>query len=453
MKIFYRILLLAYFAGVAFLAGAQDTTAVAPLPPPLKADSSQVTNSPLRVDSTGMTLDSAEQLFLKNNLLLLAQRYNIDAQKALIIQAKLWPNPNLSYARGPVFNIHDENSQVIDAGFFNYAENAGAISQLILLAGKRNKLIKIAEANAKLSEYQFYDLLRTLKYTLRTDFFNIYYLQQSAKVYNKEITALQQVVRAFESQQGKGYIAEKEVVRIKAQLYSLQSEYNDLINQINDTESELKQVLQVKNYYYILPQVDVQKAAALDPSNYNLTSLIDTAFKRRTDLQIARANTQISRLNYNYQKALAVPDLTVFLGYDRLGSYVQNFHSVGVSMDLPIFNRNQGNIKSTKAIIQVNQATQQSVEASVEEQIYRALQKAYDNHKLFKHIDPKFMADFDRLLNEVLINYQRRNIGLLDFLDFYDSYKQNTLQVNSIQFNRVSAFEDLNFYTGSPFYN
>lgn len=436
MKVFYKICLLLCLLEANAYAGAQN------LPP----------DNPVKADSTRLTLDSAEQLFLRNNFLLLAQRYNIDAQKALIIQAKLWPNPNLSYARGPIFGIHDEASNVVNAGFFNYAENAATVSQLILLAGKRNKQIKIAEANAKLAEYQFYDLLRTLKYTLRTDFFNIYYMQQSAKVYDKEISALQQVVKAFESQQGKGYIAEKEVVRIKAQLYSLQSEYNDLINQINDTQSELRQVLQVKKNY-IIPDVDLQKASSFDPAKYNLTSLVDTAFKSRTDLQIARTNTLISKLNYNYQKALAVPDLTASISYDRLGSYVQNFHSAGISMDLPIFNRNQGNIKSARAMIKVNQVTQQSVEATVEEQIYRALQKAYDNHKLFQHIDPKFVSDFDRLLNEVLINYQRRNIGLLDFLDFYDSYKQNTLQINSIQFNRVSAFEDLNFYTGNQFYN
>jgi cobalt-zinc-cadmium efflux system outer membrane protein len=89
----------------------------------------------------------------------------------------------------------------------------------------------------------------------------------------------------------------------------------------------------------------------------------------------------------------------------------------------------------------------------VEEQIGRALQKAYDQDKLSKKIDGSFVKDFERLKNEVLHNYQIRNIGLLDFLDFYDSYKQNTLQINSIQFNRVSAFEDLNFYTGANFFN
>ena len=409
-------------------------------------------NNQLFKDSVSLTLDSAENIFLRNNLLLLAQRYNVDAQKALIIQAKLLPNPNFSYARGPLIPIHDDQSNYPYSNFFNNAENAASISQLILLAGKRNKQIKIAEANAQLAEFQLFDLIRTLKYTLRSDFFNIYYLQQSAKVYDKEIQSLQRVVAAFNQQQGKGYIAEKEVVRIKAQLYSLQSEFNDLINQINDTESELRLVLQVKNIY-IIPVSTDNKIAALNPLQYPLTTLVDTAYKSRTDLQIAKTNTNISKLTYNYQKALATPDLTASIAYDKQGSYAQNFTSAGIAIDLPFFNRNQGNIKSAKSMIDYNLASQKSTEATVEEQIARALQKTFDNDRLYQNIDPKFTKDFDRLLNEVFLNYEKRNIGLLDFLDFYDSYKQNTLQINSIKYNRVQSFEDLNFYTGTNFFN
>ena len=409
-------------------------------------------NNQLFKDSVSLTLDSAENIFLRNNLLLLAQRYNVDAQKALIIQAKLLPNPNFSYARGPLIPIHDDQSNYPYSNFFNNAENAASISQLILLARKRNKQIKIAEANAQLAEFQLFDLIRTLKYTLRSDFFNIYYLQQSAKVYDKEIQSLQRVVAAFNQQQGKGYIAEKEVVRIKAQLYSLQSEFNDLINQINDTESELRLVLQVKNIY-IIPVSTDNKIAALNPLQYPLTTLVDTAYKSRTDLQIAKTNTNISKLTYNYQKALATPDLTASIAYDKQGSYAQNFTSAGIAIDLPFFNRNQGNIKSAKSMIDYNLASQKSTEATVEEQIARALQKTFDNDRLYQNIDPKFTKDFDRLLNEVFLNYEKRNIGLLDFLDFYDSYKQNTLQINSIKYNRVQSFEDLNFYTGTNFFN
>lgn len=46
-------------------------------------------------------------------------------------------------------------------------------------------------------------------------------------------------------------------------------------------------------------------------------------------------------MNYGYQKAMAVPDLTVIAGYDQQGSFTKNYNSIGIAMDLPFFNRNQ----------------------------------------------------------------------------------------------------------------
>ncbi|MFI5193530.1 MAG: TolC family protein [Chitinophagales bacterium] len=404
-------------------------------------------------DTATITLPQAEKMFLDSNLQLLAQKYNIDAQQALIIQARLWPNPNLSLNRGPVIPIYDAQSNYPHSNFFLNSENSAGISQLILLAGKRNKQIKLAKANAELAKYQFFDLLRTLKYTLRIDFFNIYYLQQSAKVYDAEIRALKQIVNAFAEQQGKGYISEKEVIRIRAQLYSFRSEYNDLINQINDIQSELRLVLQLKPAVYINPLPDSIDLKSLDPDKYSFNTLIDSAYHNRTDLQIARTNTNINKLTYSYQKALAVPDLTASFSYDRQGSYATNFNAVGLAMDLPFFNRNQGNIRSARSMVDYSVALQKTAEATVGENVARSLQKAYSQNKLYQSIDPSFSGDFERLMNEVLINYKKRNISILDFLDFYDSYKQNMLQLNAIQFNRISAFEDINFYTGTEFFH
>jgi len=401
----------------------------------------------LQADTLRLGLDSAENIFIRQNLSLLAQRYNVNANDALTLQARLWPNPNFSIG-------HTLYSGTLKEFFpvgSNDETNAG-ISQLILLAGKRNKQIKLAQANTKLAEYQLFDLLRTLKYTLRTDFYNIYYQSRSAAVYDKEIHALQQVVTAFNQQEGKGYIAESEVVQIKAQLYSLQSEYNDLLNQINDTESELKLVLQVKSTVYIAPDVDTSAVITMDPSKYALATLLDSAAQNRTDLKIAKENTEINKLQYSYQKALAVPDLTLSIDYDEAGGFLYNYYGIGASIDLPFFNRNQGNIKSAKALIAFADATQKSTEATVQENVYRALQKAYANQKLYKNIDPSFARDFERLSQAELSQYEKRNIGLLEFQSFYDAYKQNTVQVNNILFNRVSAFEDLNFYTGSNLY-
>ncbi len=405
---------------------------------------------PVFTDSLSLKLDSAEAMFLRNNFLLLAQKYNVSMATAQVVQARLYPNPNFSFAT--VTYNHDAK-QVAPVPFSKNGEVIAGLSQLIILAGKRNKEIKLAQSNVQLTEYQFFDLVRTLKYTLRTDFFNIYYLQQSAKVYDNEIKALNEIVAAFEQQQGKNYIAEKEVIRIKALLYSFRNEYNDLENHINDVESELRQVLQVTPYHYIIPMADSAAIANLNPYKYQLSGLLDTAYLHRSDLLVAKTNTTISKLNYQYQKALALPDVAANLSYDQQGSYIKNLPMAGIAIDLPFFNRNQGNIAAAKSGIAAATSSQKSIEASVEESVFRALQKAIDQDKLYRYIDNKFLNDFDRLMKEVFINYQKRNISILDFLDFYDSYKQNALQVNTIRFNRVAAFEDINFYTGNNFFN
>jgi len=319
------------------------------------------------------------------------------------------------------------------------------------LAGKHNKQVKLALTNASISEYQFYDLIRTLKLSLQNDFFNIYFLQKSAKVYGVEIESLKQVCDAFAQQKGKGYVSEKEVIRVKAQLYNLESEYNDLKSQINGIQSELRLLLQASNVY-INPIVDESALSQLNPQKYPLSVVLDSAYSTRPDLKIAKLNTDLSKQNYNLQKAMAVPDVTLQLGYDQQGGYVKNLTTLGLAFELPVLNRNQGNIKSAKSMIKFNEASYESTRATVNEQIYSALLKAMENEKLLKSRDSSFESDFTRLLSEVLKNYQVRNISLLDFLDFYDSYKQNTLQIDAINFNRVSAFIDLNFYSGIDYF-
>src|ERR1700753_3455159 len=138
-----------------------------------------------RQDTLRLPLQGAEKMFLDSNLQLLAQRYNVDATQALVIQAKLWPNPNFQASHGLYSGAL---KQFFPTGVND--ETTLGLSQMILLAGKRNKQIKLAQANVQLSQYQFFDLLRTLKYTLRTDFFQIYYLRRSAGLYDAEIKAL-----------------------------------------------------------------------------------------------------------------------------------------------------------------------------------------------------------------------------------------------------------------------
>ncbi len=399
-------------------------------------------------DTLTLTLPQAEQQFLSKNLLLLAQRYNVDASQALILQAKLWNNPNLSVSQG----VYNPNTGKYFQTSSREGEESAELQQLILLAGKRKKEINLARTGYRISMDQLYDLLNTLKFTLRSDFFNIYYLQRSARVYDEEISALRQVVRAFDQQLAKGYIPLTESVRIKAQLYSLESEYQDLVNQLNDVESEFRLLLS-RPGAYVVPMPDTVKIASLDPRSVPFQDLLDSAMANRTDLRMERDSLVLSQQNFKYQKALAVPDLTLGVGYDKNGSYIHNFNSVSVAFDLPFFNRNQGNIHFARSMVDFSRVVLKGTELEAADQVARALQRALASDSLYRSVDPGFEPQFKRLSREVLANYEKRNISILDFLDFYDSYKETTLQINTILFNRINDLEQVNYVTGTNFFN
>lgn len=398
-------------------------------------------------DSLSLTISSADSMFVVKNLSLLAQKYNIDVQRAQVLQARLYPNPNLNVSQIAYNQVSRKVLPFDSSGALGVQ-----LSQLVVLAGKRNKSIKLAQAGVTLSEVQFTDLLRTLKYSLHSDFYNLYYLQRSARVYGGEIAALRNVVSAFRTQVDQGNIAQKEYVRVKAQLYSLMSEYLGLVNQMNDLQSEMRVLTMDSTRRSLVPVVEESAVSAYRPDTYPLSTLLDSAFRNRTDLRMARINTDISRLNLSYQKALAVPDLTADIAYTQNGNYVPRQFQVGVSMDLPFFSRNQGNIKAARTSIDIAKVTEDNTAFTVQENVYRALQKAYDMDRMYRSVDTSFAGEFQKLQEQVLSNYKSRNIGLLDFLDFYDSYKQDVLQVNQILYGRVQAFEDINYYTATNFY-
>lgn len=400
-------------------------------------------------DTLKLTMKQVEDLFLKNNLQLIAQHYNIGIAEAQVITAKLFPNPDFNFSTG----LYNPNTKK----YFDYStgqdEFSGSISQLFTTAGKRNKNIQLAKIGVDQAKYQFFDLLRTLKASLRNDFLNIYFQQQSVKVYDLEINTLQQILKAYKEQNVKGNIAEKDVLAIQSQLYSLQAELAGLVVSIDATISQFQILIRVKPGTYIEAEYnyDMDGKDILSTVPYHL--FLDSAYNNRYDLRLAKSNVAYNDMNLRYQKALAVPDVTLSLGYDKRGSYVVNYNSLGIEFNLPFFNRNQGGIKQAELTISQGKIQFQQQQDQVENDISTNYLIATKYEKLSNSFDPKFKGDFTNLIQEVVKNYQKRNIGLIEFLYFYDSYKVNAVQLNNIQLNRVTALEQINYVTGTPFFN
>ncbi|OQP54308.1 transporter [Niastella yeongjuensis] len=399
-------------------------------------------------DTLRISLPDAEKQFTAKNLQLMAEKYNIDIARAQVLQARVYNNPNLQVVAN-IYNPEQKKWFDVSNATGEYIAN---VQQLIILAGKRNKQIKLAQTGVLMVENRFYDLLRTLRYTLHSDFYQAGFLQQAIAAYQLPIASLLKLTANYAELQAKGVITLKEVVRVKSLLYNLQTEQTALQNQLNDVEAELQLLLQ-NNKTWFVPETNVQAATLPSIRQYQLPVLIDSAYTNRYDLQLANNSLVYSQQNYSLQKAIAVPDLMAGAQFDKRGSFVNNATFFSLAMDLPFFNRNQGNIKAAKiAVDQSNTALAQQ-RLSVENEVQQAYGKALNTEKMLQAIDPNFQNDFDKLLKSITENFEKRNISLLEFTDFYDSYKQNVLQWNQLQNERIQAIESLNFSIGKPIVN
>jgi len=399
--------------------------------------------SELYTDTLHLTLNEAETMFLKNNLDLLAQKFSIDSAKATVITARLYDNPEIDFSNA----FYNPTTHT----FFD-SERSVQVSQLIKLAGKRSKSIDMARSGIEVAQYQFYDLLRTLRFILRNDFYDIYYRQQSAKVYQVEITSLQKIVTASRELASKGYIAQAELLRIQSQLYTLQAEYDNLQTGINQVQGEIKSMILANpaSYLIVAPVSDLNKEVVTG-SSYQ--SLIDSALVHRPDLKALQSTIAQSNLNLSLQKAMAVPDIVVSAGHDPLGGHIKNFNEICISVPLPFFNRNQGNIKNAKIQVDVNKTLYESEIVKVKNDVTTNYITAIRSEKLLRSFDPEFENVMQKLIEQVTYNYEKKNISILEFLDRYDSYKQNVLQMNQLRFNKISSIEQLNFSIGKIIFN
>ena len=375
-------------------------------------------------DSVRITLGHAEKAFLKNNLQLLAARFQIDAADAQIAQARLWNNPNISFEQ----NVYNWDTKK----YFDVTStgNSGIqLQQLVLLAGKRNKQIHLAELNTQAAQWNLLDLTRTLKYQLRTDFFTLLYLQQSLAFYDESISTLRQTVRSVEAVYASRSILLSEVLRLKSLLFSLETERLKLVDQMVDIQGELHTLVGDSSLTnsYIITQAEPWRIDAASPVPFSLEQLMETAKSNRPDAKNIETAMKTEEANLSLQHSLAIPDVTVGGLWSRQGSYIPNYYAVTLQFDLPIFNRNQGNIRTSEENLEADIRTYKGTLLRMEKDVRSAFDHAIAIDSLYRSFDKKFTGEYHDLVAGMVASYERRNISIIEFTDFYESYLYEAL--------------------------
>ena len=392
-----------------------------------------------------LSLDDVLERFAACNLSLIAERYHVDMAEAQVTQAKLFENPVISFEQ----NVYNRNNgKYFDLG--KEGEAVVEIEQLIYIAGQRNKRVRLEKLNKEMAVYQFEEVIRTLRGELKEKFVDLYYTRKSLSVYDREIGYLSTVLDVYKEQNAKGNVSLLEKSRIQALLLSLKQERNGISNEAVALEGDLRLLLGLKREEVPEPLFD---ESALDRIELETLPLAELSARMagRPDLKQAEAGIRASEADVRLQRSLAFPEVSLKGAYDKAGNFCNNYFAIGLSVSVPIFNRNQGNIKSARLSVLRNNTLAEQARRQADNELFACYTKLAKALELYRSSDYELERDFDRIIEGVNAGFRKRNISLLEFIDYYEAYKETCLQLYGMKRDVVMAAEGLNTIVGDAF--
>lgn len=398
-----------------------------------------ISSSNAQSPDTTISFQEAKARMMRANMGLLAAYYDINIAKAKVIAARAWSNPNF-IINGDMWN--SETNKYLTTR----SQHLFQLEQTFSIAGKHINSVRLARVGVEMAEKQMEDVLRGLLFELGNTYNDLAALQAKGILYKQVITNYDQLMAATRKQLEVGAISTVESVRLEAEYLDVKAE---ALRNFNDREQSLAQLrillqLPEDTLFYVEQKVPVIG------EEFDVTALSDQAIAIRPDLEASKINIRYQRQNLKLQNSTSVPDIKV--GYqpqDRGSNYIRPYHGYTTEVNLPLYNRNQGNIK--QAQFQVKQSELQFVQ--MENRVRNEVSAAYNRYKNANSGLANYNADFIDRLNSLnrstTENFQKRNISLLQFIDQQRIYIQTNIELIELKQLYLTNVNELNFYVGT----
>jgi len=398
-----------------------------------------------------ITLDEAIQMALQHNHNLLAARTTIPQAEAEETTANLRPNPSLfadweylplgspAHQNPNLYGGHSTSDYLHDN-----TEGDIGLSYLLERGKKRQHRLQAAKDITAQTRSLVTDNERGLTFSVASLFVSVQLAQSTIELAEKDLKSFQKTVELGELRFNKGAISEDDYLKIKLQLLQFETDYQQAELAKIQALSDLRQLL---GYESVSADYDVAGPFDYQPLNGNLEDFQLKALQNRPDLRAAQQGVTAARSQYELQRAIGKPDVTVQGNYSHVNAI--NAATVYGSIPLPIFNRNQGEIARTRlAIIQA-----QEQEKATNGQALTDVRDAYDGLRVSDRIVQLYRSGYlevaqkDRDIAEYA--YQRGAVSLLDFLDAERNYRATQLAYRQALASYLLALEQLRQAVGT----
>jgi cobalt-zinc-cadmium efflux system outer membrane protein len=431
-------------------AGAGSGTSFGQYPVAVGMPAGSTANT-LPADTVRLTLDEAQGRFLQANFQLLAQRYNVDVANAAIRQALLRDNPNLQLE----VNAYNPNTRKlfpfehqVDVNNPTGGTVVAQVQQLIDISGRRSKLVQLSRTAVGVQQAAFEDLLRQARYQLTQSFYNVIAERRKLGFVNQERTQLGRLLDSYRERLRLGVVASYEVTRLELEQQTLDATRSDLLNQLTQDEALLRVFLAAPGTVFVSP-IDEDLLASAPATVPALADLTAQAYALRPDLRAATQQTTYAQQNLAVQHSLAVPKLMVGADYASYGNSYPNYFGLQSAIDLPVLNRNQGNIQAAKVGIQQSNAAVNQARLQVEQDVAAAYEQLQRASTLRQAITPDYLGRIANVGRDAVTDYNRRLIDIVSFIDKFRAYKDAQLNLIDLSNRLRQSEQQVNFATNA----
>jgi outer membrane protein, heavy metal efflux system len=409
----------------------------------------EVTNEPpqavsIKEPSGALSLRHALALALARNPELAASSWDVRIGEARMLQARLRPNPEVSLSEENVLGTGDFRT-------FREAQTTLELSQHIELGGKRAARIEEANLSRDLAGWDYE--IRRLDVLTRTAeaFVELLSLQQRLALAEETVRLADDVTQAVGKRVDAAKTFTVEKSKAEVALASAQVERDQTQRALAAARQRL-----AANWGTTQPQFEhaegnLEEIAPVPPQEQLLERL-------RQNPEMARWATEIAQRQaaLRVERSKAVPDLTLGGGYRRLpdlaGESGPNNDALlfGISVPLPLFNKNQGNIKEAEYRLAKAAEERRATDLRLQTELGQAWQRLSAAAAEVEALKNKVLPGAQQTY-ETMAQYYRE--GRLSYLEVLDA--QRTLFGGRAQYLRALsdyhvAVNDLERLTGEP---
>ena len=360
-----------------------------------------------------LDLPTAVRLALENHPALKASDAIVSGSEGLIEQGSLRPNP--------IFTVQTENWRFGGDPSFHVGKDLDLfayVAQPFELGGKRERRVELAEQDKSVAQLRRLELEWQIRQSVRRAFWEAYLAQREFELLQENAQVFDQITRYHEARVREGAMAEADLIRVRLEEDRLQLTREEAAARADRARMDLIRAMGGGLFATDFTLTGTP-LTSLPQQGISTAELRSRVLQSRPDLQSAEAEVERARRRVRLELAQARPDWDLIFGYKR----TEGFNTVlaGISIPMPFFDRNQGNVMFSQSEVDRADALLRERQRRAQTEVEAALAALSRRAAMLRRIEEGMLQRAEESWQISLAAYQEGATDLLRLLDAQQS--------------------------------